>query len=67
MKKNIMRPRIYDFETYKSNKQRSTINCTIMKICANVYMRYRYSRAIQNVLSLSLLLSTIVLFLSFHF
>jgi len=36
MQKNIMRPWIYDFEAYKKNKQRSTINYTIIKICANV-------------------------------
>jgi len=42
-------------------------NCTIIKICANVCVRYWYSRAIQNVLSLSFSLSTIVLSLSFHF
>jgi len=36
MQKNIMGPWIYDFKAYKRNKQRSTINCTIMKICANV-------------------------------
>jgi len=35
-KKNLMRPWIYDFEAYKKNKQRNTINSTIMKICANV-------------------------------
>jgi len=35
MQKNIMGPWIYDFEAYKRNKQRSTIQCTIMKICAN--------------------------------
>jgi len=39
----------------------------IMKICANVRVWYRYSRAIQSALSLSLSLSTIVLSLSFHF
>jgi len=38
-----------------------------MKICANACVRYRYSRAIQSVLSLSFSLSTVVLFLSFHF
>jgi len=38
-----------------------------MKIYANVYVRYWYSRAIQSVLSLSLSLSTIVLSLSFYF
>jgi len=54
-----------NFEAYKKNKQRSTINCTIMKICANMYVRYRYNRAIQSMLSLSLSLSTIILSLSF--
>jgi len=43
--------------TREINRVRS--NCTIMKIYANVCVRYRYSRAIQSVLSLSL--STIVL------
>jgi len=38
-----------------------------MKICANVCVRHWYSRAIQSVLFLSLSLSIIVLFLSFHF
>jgi len=48
MQKHIMRPWIYDFEVYKRNKQRNKINCMIMKICANVYVSYRYSRAIQS-------------------